>query len=51
MGTPFKNVEGELYICLEVCHLGSFVIVQNPELPREEEYAELLWIIINLIVK
>ncbi len=27
LGTPFDNVEGDLFICLELCHLGSFTIV------------------------
>jgi hypothetical protein len=35
LGTPFEEVTGELYICLEMCHLGSFTIVENPELPLE----------------
>ncbi len=33
IGTPFDNVEGELYICLEVCHKGSYEIVKDVQLP------------------
>ena len=36
LGTPFKNVEGDLYVCLEVCHIGTFNIVQNPQLPLSD---------------
>ena len=46
LGTPFKDVEGELYVCLEVCHHGSFTIKDNAELPTDEKYKDLLWIIV-----
>jgi len=35
LGTPFKNVKGNLYICVENCHLPGFSMVQNPKLPEE----------------
>jgi len=49
LGTPFNDVHGDIFICLEVCHLGSFIIVQDPDLPVEDEYKNLIWIINNLI--
>jgi len=35
LGTPFKNVKGELYICVENCHIQGFSKVDEPELPEE----------------
>ncbi len=38
IGTPFKNVKGEkLYFLTEGCHLGYFEIVDDVQLPSEEE--------------
>jgi hypothetical protein len=37
VGTPFHNVEGELYVCLEVCHHGSFSAIENPLMPAKIE--------------
>jgi len=37
VGTPFRDVEGELYFLVEGCHLGSFEMVENVELPSESE--------------
>ena len=42
IGTSFSNVSGDLFICLEICHLGSFDIVEDVVLPEEEEYINLL---------
>jgi hypothetical protein len=42
LGTPFNDVQGDIFICLEVCHLGSFIIVQDPDLPVEDEYKNLI---------
>jgi len=30
LGTPFNNVEGELFVCVEACHGGAFTIVEDP---------------------
>jgi hypothetical protein len=30
LGTPFTDLEGELFVCVETCHLGAFSIVENP---------------------
>jgi len=35
LGTPFENVEGELFVCLEVCHTGAFSTVENPKIPAK----------------
>ena len=49
VGTAFTNVEGEdLYVCLEICHLGSYEIMDNIELPDEDQIKELIWLILLL---
>ncbi len=37
LGTPFENFQGQLYICLEICCIGSFEIIKDPELPDMKE--------------
>jgi hypothetical protein len=37
LGTPFENVDGDLYVCLEVCHTGSFTLVENPSMPAKTD--------------
>ena len=38
IGTPFNNVYGDLFICLEICCKGSYEIVEEIILPEKEEY-------------
>ena len=37
LGTPFDNIDGEVYFCMELCHHGSFKIIQNAEFIELEE--------------
>ena len=37
LGTPFKNVSGDLYICVENCHKTGFSKVDDPDYPEEPE--------------
>jgi hypothetical protein len=35
LGTPFRNVEGALFVCLEACHAGSFSVIDEPDISKE----------------
>ena len=37
LGTPFKEVFGDLYICVENCHKTGFVKIDEPEIPDSTE--------------
>jgi hypothetical protein len=34
LGTPFKDVFGDLYICVENCHITGFSKIDEPEIPE-----------------